>query len=98
MNREVAKKLTEVLKALAHPTRLRIAELLQNGEMCVSELVAALGVKEPIASQQLNKMKDKNILSSRRRGCMVFYYLNDKRMIEKILDCMVNHHKSNHLK
>jgi DNA-binding transcriptional ArsR family regulator len=95
MNREAAKKVTEILKALANPTRLRIAELLQNGEMCVSELVAALGVKEPIASQQLNKMKDKNILSSRRRGCMVFYYLNDKRMIEKLLDCMVNHRKSN---
>jgi ArsR family transcriptional regulator len=98
MDRRVAIRVTEILKSLAHPTRLRIAEFLQNGEMCVSELVDALGVKEPIASQQLNKMKDKNILGSRRRGCMVFYYLKDKRMIEKLLDCMVKHGSSNHSK
>ena len=98
MNRKVAEKAAEVLKTLAHPTRLRIVELLQDGEMCVSELVDALGVKEPIASQQLNKMKDKTILGSRRRSCMVFYYLKDKQIIDELLDCMVEHCKNNHLK
>ena len=98
MNKKVAEKAAEVLKALANPTRLRIVELLQDGEMCVSELVDALGVKEPIASQQLNKMKDKNILGSCRRGCMVFYYLKDKRIIDELLDCMVEHCKNNHSK
>jgi DNA-binding transcriptional ArsR family regulator len=98
MNEGVVEKAAEVLKALANPTRLRIVELLNDGEMCVSELVDALGVSEPIASQQLNKMKDKNILGSRRRGCMVFYYLKDKQMIDELLDCIVEYCKNNHSK
>jgi len=98
MNKKVAEKAAEVLKALANPTRLRIVELLQDGEMCVSEIVNALGVREPIASQQLNKMKDKNVLGSCRRGCMVFYYLKDKQMIDELLDCIVEHCKNNYSK
>jgi len=98
MNKKVAEKAAEVLKTLANPTRLRIVELLQGGEMCVSELVDALGVREPIASQQLNKMKDKNILGSHRRGCMVFYYLRDKQVIDELLDCMVECCKNNRSK
>lgn len=88
MNRILAEKAAEILKGLANPTRLRIAELLKEGELCVGELAAALGMKESIVSQQLSKMKNKGILSSRRYGCKVFYCLTDKKMINDLLDCM----------
>lgn len=93
MNEIAAKAITDILKVLANPTRLRIAEVLQDGELCVGELVRKLKVKEPFASQQLNKMKNKGILGSRRCGSKVFYYLKDKRMINKLLACMIKNYK-----
>jgi len=66
MNKKVVEKAAEVLKALAHPTRLRIVELLQDGEMCVSELVDALGVK------QNERQKHLRLLPSRLHGVLLF--------------------------
>ena len=90
MKKNIAEKAAETLKTLAHPARLRIAALLRNGELCVSEIVDAIGEKEPIVSQNLNRMKDKGILGSRHQGSKVFYYLKDAKMINGLLNCMVD--------
>ena len=66
MDRELATHAAEVLKAVAHPLRLQIVEVLSEGEMSVGEIVEALGEKQAITSQQLNLMKDKGVLTSRR--------------------------------
>ncbi|MBN1972179.1 MAG: ArsR family transcriptional regulator [Sedimentisphaerales bacterium] len=42
MKKNIAEKAAEILKTLANPARLRIAALLRNGELCVSEIVDAL--------------------------------------------------------
>ncbi|MHC4584713.1 MAG: ArsR/SmtB family transcription factor [Planctomycetota bacterium] len=90
MNEKTAEHVAEVLKAVAHPIRLKIVELLEPGEMCVGDIVEALGGKQAITSQQLNMMKDKGVLSRRRDGARVYYRVENKNVI-KLLHCIYDH-------
>ena len=90
MDTQVAENVAEVLRAVAHPVRLQIIELLEHGEMCVGDIVDALGGKQAVTSQQLNLMKDKGILGCRRDGTKVFYRIENKNVI-KLLHCMYDH-------
>jgi len=93
MDKKIAEHVAEVLKAMAHPVRLKIVELLEAGEMCVGDIVEALGEKQAITSQQLNLMRDKGILSRRRDGTRVYYQIENRSII-KILHCIYDHCKS----
>jgi ArsR family transcriptional regulator len=90
MDKNTAEHVAEVLKAVAHPVRLRIVELLEAEEMCVGDIVEALGGKQAITSQQLNMMKDKGVLSCRRDGAKVYYRVENKNVI-KLLHCIHDH-------
>lgn len=93
MDKNVAEHVAEVLKAVAHPVRLQIVELLETKEMCVGDIVMALGVKQAITSQQLNMMKDKGVLNCRRNGTKVYYRIENKNVI-KLLSCIYDHCKT----
>ena len=90
MDNKTAEHAAEVLKALAHPVRLQIVELLKGGEKCVGEIVNAIGGKQFITSQQLNMMKVKGVLACRRNGARVFYRIENKNAL-KLLRCIHNH-------
>ncbi len=90
MNENTAGHVAEVLKAVAHPVRLQIVELLQAKEMCVGDIAEALGGKQAITSQQLNMMKAKGVLSHRRDGARVYYRIENKNVI-KLLHCIYDH-------
>ena len=90
MDKELATHAAEVLKAVAHPLRLMIVEALQDGERSVGEIMDALGEKQAITSQQLNLMKDKGVLASRREGAKVFYHIQNLNVI-RVLDCVYDH-------
>ena len=92
MDKEVAEHVAEVMKAVAHPVRLQIIELLEKREMCVGDIVEALGGKQAITSQQLNMMRDKGVLSCRRDGNRVFYRIENKNVI-RLLACISDHCK-----
>jgi len=93
MDKKVAEQAAEVLKAVAHPVRLQIIELLEAKEMCVGDIVMALGGKQAITSQQLNMMKDKGVLNCRRDGVKVYYRIENKNVI-KLLNCIYDHCKT----
>jgi len=93
MDKKVAEQAAEVLKAVAHPVRLQIIELLEAKEMCVGDIVTALGGKQAITSQQLNMMKDKGVLNCRRDGVKIYYRIENKNVI-KLLDCIYDHCKT----
>jgi len=93
MDTRVAENVAEVLKAMAHPVRLQIIELLEQKETCVGDIVDALGGKQAITSQQLNMMKDKGVLGCRRDGTKVFYRIENKDVI-KLLHCVYDHCKT----
>jgi DNA-binding transcriptional ArsR family regulator len=90
MDKELAIHAAEVLKAVAHPLRLLIVETLEGGEKSVGQIVEALGEKQAITSQQLNLMKDKGVLASRRDGAKVYYRVANPNVI-RVLNCVYDH-------
>jgi len=90
MDKELAERAAEVLKTVAHPLRLQIVELLREGERSVGEIVDSLGEKQAVTSQQLNLMKDKGVLASRRDGARVYYRILNPDVV-RVLDCVYKH-------
>jgi len=70
----------ELFKALAHPARIRILELLRNGEKSVSELQLGLAIEGSSVSQQLAILRMKNLVDTRKSGNMIYYRLRDPQV------------------
>lgn len=69
-------------KALGDGTRQRILEiLLQNGETCVGDLVAAFDQSQPTISHHLTLLKNARLVTSRRAGKQVFYAIDQENVI-----------------
>ncbi len=64
-----------VLKALAHPSRLSIADALQSGERSVRELTELVGANISTVSKHLSLMRSAGLLITEKRGLNVFYRL-----------------------
>lgn len=69
-----------LLKALADATRLRIVELLLDGEKCVCEIFPTVKRTQSTVSIQLAKLRKSGIVESRREGKKIFYKIRDKRV------------------
>src|SRR5688572_24988460 len=67
----------QFFRALAHPTRIRMLEILVRGGRTVQELQEALGLEQPIVSQQLAILRNQNIVTSQKEGLSVRYALRD---------------------
>ena len=63
------------LKLLSDPTRLRILSLLKDGEICVCDIHASLGVPQPTASRHLAYLRRTGLVSARRSGVWMHYSL-----------------------
>lgn len=72
----------EFFKALGHPLRIRVLELLSEREMSVAELLDAIGVEQSTLSQQLGNLRRAGFVVSRREGAGVVYALADARIAE----------------
>jgi DNA-binding transcriptional ArsR family regulator len=72
----------ELFKALGHPVRLRILELLASGEKTVSELQVSLAVEASSVSQQLSLMRARQLVEARKIGTNVFYTVRDPLILE----------------
>ncbi|MEX2462347.1 MAG: metalloregulator ArsR/SmtB family transcription factor [Paenibacillaceae bacterium] len=77
MNREILLFKTEFFKALAHPMRIRILELLSEGNKNVNELQSILGSEGSTVSQQLSVLRNKNVVNGIKDGTSVVYSLRD---------------------
>ena len=77
---ERLEKMAENLKAIGHPVRLQIANVLMSGERSVGDLVRTLGEQQSLMSQHLTKLKIRGIVKSRRNGNVSFYSLKDEGM------------------
>ncbi|MCE9517971.1 MAG: metalloregulator ArsR/SmtB family transcription factor [Verrucomicrobia bacterium] len=64
-----------VIKALAHPSRLAIAESLQGGERCVQDLTRLVGADMSTVSKHLTVMRSAGLLDMEKRGLKVYYSL-----------------------
>ena len=72
----------EFFKALAHPLRIRILEMLRQGPMSVGQLQAAIGVPASSISQQLAVLRGRTIVVTERRGTTVIYRVRDAELFE----------------
>ena len=75
----------DLLKALGQPTRLKILELLVDGERCVCEIFPAIGGEQSNVSKHLGFLRSQGIVVADRRGMRVFYRLADRKIV-KLLD------------
>ncbi len=67
--------LAEVIKAMAHPTRLFVVEELSQGERCVCDLTDMVGADVSTVSKHLAVLKGAGIIASEKRGARIYYRL-----------------------
>lgn len=72
----------EFFKALAHPMRIRILELLRQGPLSVGQLQEAIGAPASSISQQLSILRGRNIVATERRGTTVIYSVRDADLFQ----------------
>ena len=75
----------QFFRALAHPTRIRMLEILVRGGHTVQELQEALMLDQPIVSQQLAVLRNQGIVSAQKEGLSVRYTLRDP-LVGELLD------------
>lgn len=73
MNTTTAERHAQLFKALMHPVRLQILDLLRGGEECVCHLEANLGQRQAYVSQQLAILRRAGLVADRRDGPNIFY-------------------------
>lgn len=79
----------EIVKALAHPTRLFIVDELSRGERCVCELREEIGADMSTVSKHLSVLKNAGIVEDDKRGLQVFYRLRCPCLL-RFFDCVEN--------
>ena len=72
--------LSNRIKLIAHPGRLRILDALRRDAECVCHLEALLGKRQPYVSQQLRILRDAGVITDEKRGQNVFYRLTDAQL------------------
>ena len=75
----------DFFKALAHPIRIRVLELLRTRDRSVQELQATLGLDQSTVSQQLAVLRAKNVVTARKEGTTVRYAVRDP-LVGDLLD------------
>lgn len=75
----------EFFKTLGHPARIRILELLAEGEHSVGELMPKLGLESSHLSQQLAVLRRTGMVVARKQGNNVIYTIASKDMAELLL-------------
>ncbi|MCB0334765.1 MAG: winged helix-turn-helix transcriptional regulator [Bdellovibrionales bacterium] len=84
---EALSEAADCLKTMAHPCRLRMVQMLLEGEYTVGELAEACEIPSHMASEHLVLMKDRGLLSNERRGRMIFYSVAEQGLCS-IMGCI----------
>ena len=82
MQRPISEIKAELFRALAHPARIRVLEVLAGGERSVGELVPLVGVEAPHLSQQLAVLRRAGVVMTNKVGNSVIYALRDPEVAE----------------
>jgi ArsR family transcriptional regulator len=80
----------QMFRAFSDRTRLRILNLLLQGELCVCDIVGVLDVPQPTASRHLAYLRKAGLVESRKEGLWRYYKLAnaDSAFHKKLLDCL----------
>ena len=83
LGRAKAEALADMLRAIAEPARLQLISLIQatrDGEACVCDLTAPLGLSQPTVSHHLKVLRDAGLVTRSRRGSWAYYRLVPQRL------------------
>jgi DNA-binding transcriptional ArsR family regulator len=83
--RDIPRLKAEFFKALGHPLRIRVLEVLAEGDQSVSELLEQVSVEQPNLSQQLGVLRRAGFVVARREGSNVIYALADPRIADLLV-------------
>jgi ArsR family transcriptional regulator len=75
LQRPISELKAELFRALAHPARIRVLEVLSESERSVGELVPLVGIEASHLSQQLGVLRRAGVVTTRREGSSVIYAL-----------------------
>ncbi|MDP2810888.1 MAG: metalloregulator ArsR/SmtB family transcription factor [Rhodocyclaceae bacterium] len=73
------------LKAISHPLRLKILCVVSSEEVCVQDIVDAVGTSQSNISQHLGILRDKGVLQTRKDANRVYYRVADQRTLQLIV-------------
>ena len=79
------KDLVTIFKALSDETRLRILKLLEQGELCVCDIVAAFEMSQPKVSFHLATLKAAGLVKDRKEGKWMHYKIDDSDLFKRLL-------------
>ncbi len=74
-----------IYKALSEETRLRVLKLLEHGELCVCDIVAALDMIQPKVSFHLAVLKEAGLIKDRKQGKWTHYRIDDADIFKRFL-------------
>lgn len=77
LSRPLSEVKADLFKALGHPARVRVLEVLSEGEHTVSDLQPLVGIESSHLSQQLGVLRRAGLVTTRREGSSVHYALRD---------------------
>jgi len=84
------RKTSNLFKILGNETRLKIVDVLKETELCVCDIAVFIDMTQSAVSHQLSKMKEYNVVKSRKEGVIMYYSLNDLH-IKEIYEIAYNH-------
>ena len=82
LSEQAALALADTFRILGDPTRVRLLDALSQGELCVCNLAAAVGLSESAVSHQLRLLRGRRLVRPRRAGRMVFYAIDDQHIMD----------------
>lgn len=82
LDEEILLLMADFYKALSDSTRMKIIDVLYEGEMCVCDISVLINMTKSAISHQLKYLKDMNLIKSRKQGKEVFYSLADRHIVE----------------
>ncbi|TDD86948.1 transcriptional regulator [Saccharopolyspora karakumensis] len=82
MSRPLYQVKADFFKTLGHPARIRVLELLSEGERAVSEMLPEVGVEAANLSQHLAVLRRAGLVVTRKEGATVFYSLTSPHVAE----------------
>lgn len=96
MYSEIFELHSELLKALAHPRRLEIIQLLRDQQLCVSDIYEMLDLPQANISQHLMILRDAQVVSAKREGKQILYSISDARIMKAsdlLREVLIEQHK-----
>ena len=86
--------LSRTLKAVAHPVRLSIIDMLDNNQrLTVTEIYTRLNADQSSVSHHLSILRDKGVLAAERQGKFIFYFLKNRAYLN-LIDCLNDIHQA----